>query len=136
MAGGPAQLLIRNPAALAPPAKADAGDVRIGALVALMRAAARRAPLAGYAVESGDGRFVAGIGVLELWRGARFEALVLALGPGDAGTDAPALAARLGPRIAAVWTAPPGTDGARLAVAVRERAPHPGTAPGTAGGGR
>ena len=121
VAGGPAQLLIRNPAA-APRAKAAAGEPRIAALVALVRAVARRTPLAGYVVEGHTERSVAGIETVEVWRGARFEAFVLELGA-DMPGDAAALAARLGARVAAVWTAPPAPDGARFAVAVRERAP-------------
>ena len=121
--GGPAQLLIRNPAAAAAPSRPDAGDARIAALVDLVRAVARRAPPGGYAVEAGNGRSTAGLATVEVWRGPRFEALVLELGP-DVPADAAALAARLGPRVAAVWTAPPGTGpaGGRLAVAVRESA--------------
>lgn len=126
--GGPAQLLIRNPAAAAPRARSE-GNPRIGALVELVRAVARRAPPGGYAVEAGARRAFAGFEMLEVWRGPRFEALVLALGAG-APEDAAALAFRLGPGVAAVWTAPPGTGpgGGRLAVAVRERAARAGQA--------
>ena len=118
---GAAQILIRNPAAAAPMQAEAESDSRVGALVALIRAAARREPLPGYAVELDI--TVGDVDALEVWRGPRFTALVLELGAGDSG-DATALAARLGPGIAAAWTSAPGTgpSGGRLAVAVRETA--------------
>ena len=120
-ARGTAQILIRNPAAAAPMQAEAESDSRVGALVALIRAAARREPLPGYAVELDI--TVGDVDALEVWRGPRFTALVLELGAGDSG-DATALAARLGPGIAAAWTSAPGTgpSGGRLAVAVRETA--------------
>ena len=140
VAGGPAQVLIRNPeAAAATHGAADAADPRIGALVRLVGAVARREPLAGYAIApvGGSGGIAFGgadaVRIVETWRGPRFEALVLDLGPGASG-DAAALGRRLGPGIAAVWLAARQADGARLAVAVREIAPVRG--PGPAGGVR
>ena len=123
--GGPAQVLIRNPAAEAANREADAADPRIGALVRLVGAVARREPLAGYAIaataESDRIAFgsVDAVRIVETWRGPRFEALVLDLGPVEPG-DAAALGRRLGPGVAAVWLAARQAGGARLAVAVRE----------------
>ena len=131
-AGGAAQVLIRNPAAVvsASSGTAVAGDPRIGTLVHLIRAVARREPLGGYAVESQAGRSTAGLEVVEIWSGRRFTAMVLELGP-DEPADAAALADRLGPGIAAAWVSGPGRAGGRLAVAVRESAPGPGQAGGS-----
>ena len=140
--GGPAQVLIRNPAVAnsAPPAAISA-DRRIGALVRLVRAAARREPLAGYAVHAGGavaGTRVAGLTVMETWRGPRFSALVFEAGPSASeGAEGAADLARTigglpgigrtgdGVRLAALWLAAPGTgpSGGRLAVAVVEDAP-------------
>ena len=121
--GGPAQVLIRNPAAVSATREADASDPRIGALVRLVGAVARREPLPGFRVaaagESGGAAFGDAVRIVETWRGSRFEALVLALGAGAPG-DAAALARRLGPGVAAVWIPAPSTDSVRLAVAVRE----------------
>ena len=121
---GPAQILIRNAdlATAVTAGTAAAGDARIGAVAALVRAVANREPLAGYAIEGGrrdadDG----GITVVEIWRGPRFSAWIVELGA-DAPRDPETLAARLGPNIAAVWLADEvaGPAGGRLAVAVRE----------------
>lgn len=112
--GGPAQILIRNPAAAAT-AQAATGDARVAALVLLVRAVARREPLPGYAIEAGAGRTVAGLDVIEGWRGPRFTALVLDSSAGR-NTDAAALGRRLGPGIAAAWVSP----ASGIAVAVRE----------------
>jgi len=117
VAGGPAQILIRNPAA-ATQGTAGAGDARVAALVRLVRAVARREPLPGYAVEAGVGWAVAGLDVIEAWRGPRFTALVLNLSA-DRNTDAAALGHRLGPGIAAAWVSPASGVG----MAVRENAP-------------
>ena len=123
-ARGPAQILIRNPD-LAAVAKADAateGDPRIAAIAHLVRAVANREPLAGYTIEAGgDSAGDTDARVVEAWRGPRFTALVIELGA-DVTADAAALAARLGPGIAAVWLADAGAgpSGGRLAVAVRE----------------
>ena len=97
-----AQVLIRNAAAVARPAAQTpdgaARDARVVELVRLVRAAARREILPGYLAESGRSRREA----VETWRGTRFTAHVLAVGPG---TDAAALAGRFGTGVAAVWVA-------------------------------
>ena len=115
--GGAAQILIRNPQAAASKAGADAGDARIGALVRLVRAVARREPLPGYTVEPETGRKTAGLDLIETWRGPRFTAWVVALGA-DGPVDAGALAARVGPGVAAAWVSPE----IGIGVAVREGA--------------
>ena len=137
-ARGSAQILIRNAAAVtagkAPDGNATAGDPRIGALVRLIGAVARREPLPGYAIEApaGGGDPGAVFRTVEIWRGPRFEARVIEI-PGGEHADAAALAARLGPGsaagpgiapgIAAAWLAGPGTgpSGGRIAVTVHER---------------
>ena len=122
--GGPAQILIRNPEiANARAARtAPESDPRVAAIARLVRAVASREPLAGYAIEAGGGE-AHGIdtSVVEVWRGPRFTALVLALGPRAPSVPA-VLAERLGPDVAAVWLAEPGAGPAdsRLAVAVRD----------------
>ena len=119
--GGPAQVLIRNPDALAGHGASAASDPRIGALVALIRAAARREPPAGYVIEAAPRPVPGGFDTLEVWRGPDFTARVLALGP-EGPADAAALAALLGPGIAAAWMSARGPDGGRHAVAVHEKA--------------
>ncbi len=119
--GGSAQVLIRNPDAAAKVEAASASDPRIGALVRLIGAVARREPLPGYAIEAGVSRTAGGFAVVETWRGPRLTALILSL-RADGARDAAAVAARLGPGIAAAWVSPPGRDGGRLAVAVRASA--------------
>ena len=145
VAGGPAQVLIRNPAAEKPAASATTStDTRIGALVRLIRAVARREPLAGHAIHAGpartpiragpaSGTSVPGLTVIETWRGSRFAALVFEAAPSaspgsrsGAGEGA-GLAGTIGGlpglgRVAALWLAAPGTgpSGGRLAVAVVE----------------
>ena len=155
VAGGPAQVLIRNPAAGRPASPAaNSADRRIGALVRLVRAAARREPLAGYAIHAGGavagtsvaGTRVSGSTIIETWRGPRFSALVFEAGPSASGgaEGAAGLARTIGGlpgigrtgdgvRLAALWLAAPGTgpSGGRLAVAVVEDAPAAG--PGHAG---
>ena len=123
--GGPAQILIRNPDAEPVPenGEARAGDHRIAALVSLIRAAARREPLPGYAIEAGGGSHNGRTGAfqpIETWRGRRFTALVM---EADGTGDAEKFAARFEPGVAAVWLSEPGTghEGGRLAVVVRER---------------
>ena len=144
---GATQILIRNPAVVSPaPATAStsdrtaaAGDDRIGALVRLIRAAARGEPLAGYAVHAGravvgtsvPGTGVSGLKVIETWRGSRFSAFVFEAGPSASGgaEGAAGLAGTLVPetlvpetrvpetigglagigRLAALWLAAPGT---------------------------
>ena len=129
-----AQILIRNGAALArgvDPAAATAGaDPRIGvrgrprvaALVGLIRAVARREPPAGYAIETGTGRVIGGLPVIETWRGPRLTAHVV---EGDSAVaDAADLAGTMGVRAAAAWLAAPGSgpSGGRLAVIVTDAA--------------
>ena len=117
---GSAQVLIRNAAALPEPDLAGPDGGRVGALVTLIRAVARRETAPGYAIETrteapgGDG-----LSVIEVWRGLRFTARVLEADVA-LGTDAEALAGRLAPGTAAVWLAPPGSapSGGRLVVAV------------------
>ena len=117
---GSAQILIRNAAAVSEPDVPKPGDPHVGALVALIRAVARREALAGYAIEAlyetldGDG-----LAIIEIWRGPRFTVRVLEAGAGP-GTDAAALAGRLAPGTAAIWLAAPGSgpSGGRIAVAV------------------
>ena len=117
---GSAQILIRNAAASDPvrdggrPNGKAAGEARIGALVRLIGAVARREPLPGYAIEAAgnDGGTAAGTRVaagvvfrtIEIWRGSRLEARVVEIldrtpgAPGDEGiADAAGVAARLGP---------------------------------------
>ena len=144
---GSAQILIRN-AAAAPAVRgadrAPAGATRIGTLVGLVRAVARREPPAGFAIDAASGigaaigTGAAGPGdggpvrLIETWRGPRFEARVVEVAEdlfsGGTLADAAGLAARLGPGsgsgIAAAWLAGPGTGphGGRIAVLVRETA--------------
>ena len=136
----PAQILIRNADALpgANPAgdvrRAPVGDPHIAALVRLVRAVARREPLPGYAIEAGGGPSLAGLTLIETWRGPRFAALVFeAARSASVGADGGAgLAGTIGElpgagRVAALWLAAPGTGpgGGRLVVAVTESAGDP-----------
>ena len=94
----------------------------MAALVGLIRAVARREPPAGYAIETGTGKAIGGLPVIETWRGPRFAAHVV---EGDgAVTDAADLAGTMDIRAAAAWLAAPGTgpSGGRLAVIVAEAA--------------
>ena len=119
---GSAQILIRNAAAVSRPDVQQPGDERVGALVALVRAVARRETLPGYAIETPSGTlYKESLSVIEIWRGTRFIARVLEAGPVP-GSDAEALAGRLGPGAAAIWLAAPGTgpSGGRLAVTVHD----------------
>ena len=130
-----AQILIRNAAALpgASVANPVAGGPHVAALVRLVRAVARRDLLPGYAVRAGgDGPALAGLTLIETWRGPRFAALVFeAARPASSDADgSAALAGTIGAlpgigRVAALWLAAPGTgpSGGRLAVAVTEAAP-------------
>ena len=137
-----AQILIRNGAAVGrgvDPAAATAGaDPRIGslprtrsgvrgrprvaALVGLIRAVARREPPAGYAIETGTGRVIGGLPVIETWRGPRLTAQVVE--DDGAVVNAADLAGTMGIRAAAAWLAAPGTgpSGGRLAVIVTDAA--------------
>ena len=134
------QILIRNGAAVArgvDPAAASAGaDPRIGeslprpssrggrprvaALVGLIRAVARREPPAGYAIETGTGRVIGGLPVIETWRGPRLTAHIVE--SDGAVSDAADLAGTMGVRAAAAWLAAPGSgpSGGRLAVIVTD----------------
>ena len=135
-----AQLLIRNGAARA---RAEAGaaaqtagtDPRLAALVGLIRAVARREPAAGYAIETGTGKAIGGLPVIETWRGTgafprpRFAAHVV---EGDnAVVNAADLAGTMGLRAAAAWLAGPGSgpSGGRLAVIVTDAAGPADTIP-------
>ena len=139
------QILIRNGAALT---RAEAGaavqatgaDPRIGvrgrprvaALVGLIRAVARREPPAGYAIETGTGRVIGGLPVIETWRGPRLTAHVV---EGDSAVaDAADLAGTTGVRAAAAWLAAPGSgpSGGRLAVIVTDAAGPANAMPGNA----
>ena len=74
---GSAQILIRNAAAAQEPAIPRPGDRRVGALVALVRAVARREIPPGYAIETFSGTPGAeGLKLIEVWRGTRFIARV------------------------------------------------------------
>ena len=139
---GSAQILIRNAAASNPvrdggrPNGKAAGEARIGALVRLIGAVARREPLPGYAIEAAGNEGAAGqdgaqdaagavFRTVEIWRGPRLEARVVEIldrtpgAPGDEGiADAAGVAARLGPGSGS--GAGPGP------------APRPGIAPGIA----
>ena len=128
---GAAQILIRNPAIAAsaspPDRTAGEGDDRVGMLVGLIRAVVRGEPLPGYtigaepAVSPGGAASIGGLAPLETWRGPHFTALAFRLGAAMT-DDAAALAAHLGPGLAAAWISAPSGAGARLAVAVRENA--------------
>ena len=140
-----AQILIRNGAAVAraeaggavPAAGADPrigvrGRPRVAALVGLIRAVARREPPAGYAIETGTGRVIGGLPVIEIWRGPRLTAHVV---EGDgAVNDATDLAGTMGIRAAAAWLAAPGSgpSGGRLAVIVTDAAGPANAIPGNA----
>ena len=120
---GSAQILIRNAATASRDELARRADGRVGALVTLVRAVARREPLPRYAIEAADGNpDVDGLAVIETWRGPRFTAWVLEAEAGS-GPDAENLAGRLAADTAAVWVGPPGSgfSGGRLVVAVADR---------------
>ena len=131
VAGGAAQVLLRTvddkPENATPP---DPHTGRVAGIAELIRVVAGGVSPAGYTVEPADGASPVhdGIVPLEVWRGPRHEALVLALKAG-APANAPALAARMGRGVAAVWiglatggTARQGQAAGRLAVVVRENA--------------
>ena len=109
------------------------------ALVGLIRAVARREPPAGYAIETGTGRVIGGLPVIETWRGPRLTAHIVE--SDGAVSDAADLAGTMEIRAAAAWLAAPGSgpSGGRLAVIVTDaagrttqcrptqcRPPHPG----------
>ncbi len=110
VAGGPAQILIRGvrpePAESANAGTAAPKNDRVAAIAELIRGVARGTPPAGHVLEPSDSdSALGGIVTLEIWRGPRFEALVLAL-DAAAPVEAPELAGRLGPGVAAVWIGP------------------------------
>ncbi|MXW90810.1 MAG: hypothetical protein F4114_18445 [Rhodospirillaceae bacterium] len=129
-----AQILIRN-AALSQDTAASsvpaAADPHLAALVKLVRAVARREPIAGYEILAGGTSLAAGLTLIETWRGPRFRALVFEAGrsapsggdglAGLAGTIGESLT---GGHVSAFWLAGPGTGprGGRLVVAVVETA--------------
>ena len=117
-----AQILIRNAAATSREDSPKPGYGRVGALVALVRAAARREIPPGYAIETFSGTPGAeGLTLLEVWRGTRFIARVFEADL-SLGNDFETLMQSLAPGVAAIWLAPPasGPSGGRLAVTVRE----------------
>ena len=74
-----AQILIRNRAVSAEAAvHASGADPRVAGLVRIIRSVARREPLAGYAI--GTGNAIGGLPVIETWRGPRFSAHVVESG--------------------------------------------------------
>ncbi len=122
VAGGPAQILIRNAGVQnedpAPPVpEAD----RMAAIAGLIRAVAGGEPSEGHAVEPAvlDPAANGAIVPLSVWRGPRYEAVVLTLAAG-APSSAPELAAQLGPDVAAVWIVP-ASDGAAAGSPSRSR---------------
>ena len=116
---GAAQILIRNPAAAGRAEAAAGRDPRIAELVGLVRAVARREPLAGYAIEGGGAESAGAVKLIETWRGPRFAAHVVEAGGAP---DAAALAGTIGRGAAAAWVAGPGTgpSGGRLGVVVTD----------------
>ncbi len=123
--GGPSQILIRNADLVTGDRAAPVPETgRVAAIAGLLRALAGGEPSPNYRAEPADQDSAADMDLVpvEVWRGPRFEALVLALGVG-APADAPDLAAALGPNVMAVWIPEHGAHrhaGGRLAVAVRE----------------
>ena len=130
VAGGAAQILLRGVDETPETATPDSPHTgRVAGIAELIRVVAGGVPPAGYHVEPANGGSAVhdGIVLLEVWRGPRHEALVLALQAG-APANAPALAARMGRGVAAVWiglgtggTAKQGQAAGRLAVVVREK---------------
>ena len=122
--GGSAQLLIRNPATSRDSgiAAGAEGAGRIADIAALIRAVANRDPLPGFfRIDRGEEwKLEEGDAVLEVWRGMRQEAWLLALNETDGSVDAQALAVGLGPGIVAVWLDDAEESGVRQAVIVRE----------------
>ena len=132
VAGGAAQLLIRNPAIDNPgePSAAMGGDAHVSEIADLLRAVVSRKPPPGFWVEPGGRETVSppGATLLESWRGPRWEVLVLSLAisarrtPGTHAADGAAdLAARFGPGVLAAWIDEAAAPGPRLAVIVRRK---------------
>lgn len=123
--GGPSQILVRNADLEMEDRAASIPEPnRVAAIAGLLRALAGGEPSPSYAGEPADRDIAATVDIvpIEVWRGPRFEALVLELGVG-APVDAPDLAAALGPSVAAAWIPERGAHGhaaGRLAVVVRE----------------
>ena len=123
--GGPSQILVRNADLETADRAAPVPETgRVVGIAGLLRAAASGEPSPNYRVETADQDSAADMDIVpvEVWRGPRFEALVLTLGVG-APVDAPDLAAALGPDVVAVWIPEHGARrhvAERLAVAVRE----------------
>ena len=120
-----AQILIRNAAAIPRTDGPVAGEPRVGALTALVRAVALREVPPGYVVETHSGTPGRdGFSLLEIWRGGKFTARVYEADP-SSGDDPETLASRLAPGFAALWRAPDasGPSGGRLIVTVHETSP-------------
>ncbi|MDE0489236.1 MAG: type-F conjugative transfer system secretin TraK [Gammaproteobacteria bacterium] len=123
--GGPSQILVRNADLETADRAAPVLETgRVVGIAGLLRAAAGGEPSPNYRVETADQDSAADMDIVpvEVWRGPRFEALVLALGVG-APVDASDLAAALGPDVVAVWIPEHGARrhvAESLAVAVRE----------------
>ena len=119
-----AQILIRNAAAAPRVESPEPVDARVGALVALVRAVARREVLPGYAIHPPpETSRTEDLALLEIWRGRRFTAHVYEVNfiPGD---DHQSFMQGMAPGAAALWTGEPASapSGGRLAVAVIETA--------------
>lgn len=117
-----AQILIRNAAAVNEHMTVRPVDGRVAALVALVRAVARREVLTGYVIEKQNLTPEAkGPALIEVWRGPRFSAHVLEVKAAP-GSVPETLMDNLAPGVAALWLAERGSgpSGGRLAVAVRE----------------
>ena len=123
--GGPSQILVRNADLETADRAAPIPETgRVAVIAGLLRAVAGGEPSPNYRVEPVDQDRAVDVDIVpvEIWRGSRFEALVLALGV-DAPAEAPDLAAALGPDVVAVWIAEHGARhhvAERLAVVVRE----------------
>ena len=139
------------------------GDAHVTDIVALIRAVANREPLPGFLVErvervgqaeqgiepglspeteeaspGSDALSQQGLALLEVWRGARIEALVLGLspalfpapaypiGPRETPVDAKTLASLFAPGVLAAWIDDKDTQNTRIAVIVREGVGHVG----------
>ncbi len=115
-----AQILIRNAAAISRTDGPKTSDGRVGALVALIRAVARREVPSGYAVETPQERpRNDGLSLLEVWRGRRFTARVYET---KADPDYEVLMKSIELGAAALWRSlqASGPSGGRLLVAVHE----------------
>lgn len=115
-----AQIMIRN-AAAAPRMESPAPrEGRVGALVAIIRAVARREVMRGHVIEKRRRTSGAkGPKLIEVWRGRRFTARVYEMNfiPGN---DSKTLMQGMVPGAAALWAGEPasGPSGGRLVVAV------------------